>query len=301
MDVDQLIAFQCIVREGSFTRAALSLGIGQPAVSARIHALEQELGGALFSRGRRIALTALGESFLPYVQRATELLAQGVEAGRLARTGQRGRVTLASLGSLAAGLVAPAMAKVAADHPNLEWFVRSGDYEKVLRMLLDGLVELGIVVWPCPEPGAADLTRLFVVREPIVLAVAPTHPLATRRHVTRDAVVQLGRPFLRLRWWREHHPDVDVLARRAKSSLELPMETARYLVIRGAATGYFPRTYIAEDLLAERLVAVDVRDQAPLTRTIALVRGRRPAPPAPAIAATIAALREQARALGSLR
>jgi hypothetical protein len=36
-----------VVRENSFTRAALSLGIGQPAVSARIHALEAAIGGPL--------------------------------------------------------------------------------------------------------------------------------------------------------------------------------------------------------------------------------------------------------------
>ena len=60
MDVDQLTAFQRVVREGSFTRAALSLGIGHPAVSARIQALEAVVGGPLFTRGRRIALTALG-------------------------------------------------------------------------------------------------------------------------------------------------------------------------------------------------------------------------------------------------
>jgi DNA-binding transcriptional LysR family regulator len=301
MDVDQLIAFQRVVREGSFTRAAHSLALGQPAISARIQALEAELGGALFTRGRRVVLTALGESFLPYVQRATELLNEGIEAARLTRTGQRGRVTLASLGSLAAGLIAPAMAQVATVHPELDWFVRSGDHETVLRMLFDGLVELGIVVWPCPEPGAADLTRVFAMREPVVLAVAPAHALAKRRHATRADVTRLGRPFLRLRWWREHHPDLDALAQRAGSTLELPMETARYLVTRGAATGYFPLTYISEDVLDKRLTIVDVLDQPPLTRAIALVRARRPAPPSPAIATTIAALREQARALRILR
>src|SRR6476646_9757409 len=87
MDVDQLLSFERVVREGSFTRAALSLGIGQPAVSARIQALEAELGGPVFTRGRRVALTALGETFLPFARRATELLATGVEAARLTRTG----------------------------------------------------------------------------------------------------------------------------------------------------------------------------------------------------------------------
>ncbi|WP_437812672.1 LysR family transcriptional regulator [Sorangium sp. So ce1078] len=301
MDVAQLTAFLRVVREGSFTRAARTLGIGQPAVSARIGALEAEVGGALFTRGRRVALTPLGEGFLPFARRATEVLAEGLEAARLSRTGQRGRVTLASLGSVAAGLVGPALATVAAAHPSLEWLVRSADHEGVLAMLFDGLVELGVVVWPCLDTGAADLTRLFLMREPIVLAVAPDHPLARRRRVDRDDVARLGRPFLRLRWWRTHHPEVTRLADRAATSMDVPMETARFLVMRGAAVGFFPTTYIADDLAERTLVAVPVHDLAPLTRAVALVRGRRPAPPAPATAAVIAALREQARALGILR
>ena len=53
MDREQLAAFDRIAREGSFTRAAIYLGIGQPAISARIQALEEQVGGILFTRGRR--------------------------------------------------------------------------------------------------------------------------------------------------------------------------------------------------------------------------------------------------------
>src|SRR5437667_222008 len=102
MDIDQLTAFDRVVREGSFSRAALALGIGQPAVSARMAALESAVGGALFTRGRRIALTALGESFLPYARRALEVLAGGLEAARLARGH---RVTRDELGRLARPLL----------------------------------------------------------------------------------------------------------------------------------------------------------------------------------------------------
>ena len=42
--LEQLIAFERVVREGSFSRAALALGIGQPAISSRIQALEVALG-----------------------------------------------------------------------------------------------------------------------------------------------------------------------------------------------------------------------------------------------------------------
>src|SRR4051812_35203046 len=66
MDLDRLSTFDKVVREGSFSRAAVALGIGQPAVSSRIQALEEDLGAILLVRGRRVTLTPTGESFLPY-------------------------------------------------------------------------------------------------------------------------------------------------------------------------------------------------------------------------------------------
>jgi LysR family transcriptional regulator, low CO2-responsive transcriptional regulator len=300
MDVDQLIAFQRVVREGSFTRAALALGIGQPAVSARIQALESAVGGALFTRGRRVALSALGEVFLPFARRATEILDEGVASTRLAHAGQRGRVTLASLGSLAGGLVAPAIAGMIRSHPEVEWLMRSGNHEAVLAYLWDGIVELGVIAWPSPEAIAADLIRVVVWREPVPLVAAPGHPLTRQRSVTRDDIARLARPFLRLRWWRTHHVEVDRIANRAEQAIDVPMETARALALRGVAVGFFPRTYIADELAAGSLVALAVRDMAPLWRDSALVRRPRVAG-APVIAATIDALRAQAERLGLVR
>ncbi len=49
VDRDQLLAFERIVRVGSFSRAAGELGIAQGTISARIRVLEQEVGGELFS------------------------------------------------------------------------------------------------------------------------------------------------------------------------------------------------------------------------------------------------------------
>jgi len=153
---DQLLAFQRIAREGSFSRAAFSLDIGQPAVSSRIRALEQALGGPLFTRGRRVALTALGETFLPYVERALAVLDEGMEKGRLAGTGKRGRVTVAALGSLAGGLVGPALAELLRSHSDVEWMIRSGNHESVLQALWDGLVELGHAVAEGGHPKRGD-------------------------------------------------------------------------------------------------------------------------------------------------
>jgi len=137
-------------------------------------------------------------------------------------------------------------------------------------------------------------------REPVPLVAAPGHPLARRRSVTRDDIARLARPFLRLRWWRTHHVEVDRIAGRAERAIDVPMETARALALRGVAVGFVPRTYIADELAAGSLVALAVRDMAPLWRDSALVRRSRVAA-APVIATTIDALRALAARLGLVR
>src|SRR5438445_13420922 len=127
MDIAQLAAFDRVARAGSFSRAAISLGIGQPAVSSRIQNLEDAMGGALFRRGRRISVTPLGESFLPYARRVLDLLHEGVESARMAQVGGRGRIKPGTLGSLSAGLRAPGLARFAPTHQQLDGMVRSAD------------------------------------------------------------------------------------------------------------------------------------------------------------------------------
>lgn len=300
MDLDQLAAFDRIVREGGFGRAAVALGLGQPAVSARIRALEEQLGGALFTRGRRVALTALGESYLPYARRALEVLGEGREAARAAQTGGRGRVRLGSLASLAGGLVGPALAAFAEGSPEVERVVRAGDHERVVGLLLDGVVDLGIVAWPCAEAETADLQPILIFHEPAVLVARPGHPLAERMAVSVEELVRLGRPFMRLRWWQRPHPAIVGLAERAGTAVDLPMETGRTMALEGAGVGFFTRTYIAEDLARGALVEVAVRDLAPLFRDSALVRRRRAGPLSPATAHLVEALRRRAERLGLL-
>jgi LysR family transcriptional regulator, low CO2-responsive transcriptional regulator len=299
MDVEQLTAFDRVVREGSFSRAALALGLGQPAVSARIQALEAKVGGLLFVRGRRIALTALGETFLPFARRALEVLGEGVAAAQLAQVGQRGRVRLGVLGSLAGGLAGPALARFLPAHPRVDVWMRSGDHEALLEQLLDGLLDLALLTWPVPEPAASALGAVLLLREPVPLVVHPRHALAGRE-ADAAAVAVHAAPLIRLRWWQAHHPAVTALADRAPRAVELPMETARQLVASGTGAGFFARTYVADDLARGDLAEVAVRDLPRLHRDLALVRRTR-SDLSPAGAALLQAIRAQASALGLLR
>jgi LysR family transcriptional regulator, low CO2-responsive transcriptional regulator len=294
MTVDQLAAFERVAREGSFSRAAVALGIGQPAVSARILALEDELGGSLFVRARSIRLTGLGSSLLPYVRRALEVLREGVEAARLAQVGQRGSIRVGALGSLAGGLVGPALAEFLRSHPRVECTLKAANHEVLLQYLLDGLVDLALVVWPCAS--AVELTPLFVFREPVVLVAHPRHPLARARRVTRDEVARLAGPFLRLRWWQSHHPQLDELARLSDTAVEVSMEMGLHLVSNGIGAGFFTRTYIAEEVASGTLAEIRVSGMAPLFRDSALVRRRHSGPISPALAEFIQLLRARAGA-----
>src|SRR3954469_10952203 len=76
----QLEALVQVVRRGSVTGAAQALYVTQPALTARLNALERDVGARLLVRRRGgVRLTEAGRAFLPYAERAL----QAMEDGRL--------------------------------------------------------------------------------------------------------------------------------------------------------------------------------------------------------------------------
>src|SRR5437762_6185229 len=74
----QVQAFIEVARSGNVSRAAEALYVTQPALTARIQALEKELGEALFVRtGRGVRLTDAGRVFLPNAERAVQAVDDG--------------------------------------------------------------------------------------------------------------------------------------------------------------------------------------------------------------------------------
>ena len=296
MDIDQLLAFDRVVREGSFSRAAWALDLTQPTISARIQALEQEVGGPLFVRGgRRVALTERGESFLRYARRALAVLAEGVEAARLTQVGQRGRVTVGTLTSLAGGFLASAIARFHTAHPQVELYMRTGNSDQVVEMLRDGVVKVGLITAPTHSP---DLAPLLHFREPLVLVAPSDHPLARRGPVELGEVERESQPFLLVRWGPAMNPVLAQLDLQTKPTVELPIETVLHLLRRGIGAAFMTRTFVMDDLAAGRLVEVMVRDLPPLLRESTLVRPARRGALATATADFVAALREEAGVLG---
>ncbi len=77
-------------------------------------------------------------------------------------------------------MLAPALVEFHGSHPGIELLVVEAGSRQLVRQLASGEVDLALVVLPINDPVVAT-TPLF--DDPLVLAVAPEHPLATRRHV----------------------------------------------------------------------------------------------------------------------
>jgi DNA-binding transcriptional LysR family regulator len=304
MDTGQLAAFERVARERSFSRAARMLGIAQPTISERIRALERAVGGSLFvrgaGRGRGAELTDLGASFLPFARRALEVLDAGVEVARQSQAGERGRATIGVLESLSGSFLGPALAGFHAAYPGVEVLVRAGRHPQLMDLLLDGVVGMALVVWPCPDALATELEVLLTLRERAVLVAAPGHPLARARDVDCARVAALARPFLLLRWWLELPPPLARLAERAQPRVDVPMDTGRHMVLHGSGAGFFPWMQVAEPIASGLLRAVAVSDLPPLVRDSALLRRAGAPPLGPAAMALVDTIRRRAEQLALL-
>ena len=121
MNLRHLRAFATIVDVGGFARAAMRLNLSQPALSRQIHALEADLGVALFDRiGRRVQLTSQGEDLL---QRSRRLLAEAESLGERARelkSGETGILRLGATPQVIENLLAPFLVQYRRRHPGVE-------------------------------------------------------------------------------------------------------------------------------------------------------------------------------------
>jgi DNA-binding transcriptional LysR family regulator len=183
MQLRQLEYVVAVAEEQSFTRAAARLHMAQPSLSRQIRLIERELGVLLFDRGpgqSLVSLTSDGEALLPFVRRVmADVESTGAEARALSGM-VHGRLSVGATPSLITRVLAPALVEFHASHPGIELLVVEAGSRQLVPQLASGEVDLALVVLPVTDPLVAT-TPLF--EDPLVLAVAPGHPLAGRRSV----------------------------------------------------------------------------------------------------------------------
>ncbi|ALM81853.1 LysR family transcriptional regulator [Bordetella sp. N] len=170
MDLADLKTFEAVARHGSMNKAAAELHTVQSNVTARIRALEEELGLPLFQRhARGVALTPAGQRVLPYAGRVSKLLA---EAGAAARDdGQPcGTLTLGGLETTTALRLSPALTAYARAYPDVRLVMSTGTTAQLVQDVIDYRYDGVFVAGPVKHPDL-EATTIFV--EELVLVAHP--------------------------------------------------------------------------------------------------------------------------------
>ena len=188
MDMHGLQAFVEVARQGSFSGAAESLFVTQPAISKRVKALEDELGTLLFDRiGRKTTLTEAGRALLP---RASQLLDEAEDMRRFASS-----LSDAVTGSLVMGTshhiglhrLPPVLKAFRAAYPSVSLDIRFMDSEQACHAVESGDLELAIVTLPSVVPDNLHVETIWTDRLHVV--AEPGHPLNTGRKIPLEELV----------------------------------------------------------------------------------------------------------------
>lgn len=176
MELRQLEAFVAVAKEGGFTRASEILMLTQPAVTRQIAGLEAELRVRLIDRlGRRVALTAAGDVFLPYAITVLQAVAEAKVAVADVAGGAAGRLSVGVSSTAATYILPPILRRFHDAFPRVELSLRTGPSSHTVDLVASNAVDIGIAMDSEERPGIH-----FEPLAQYVLAVVvhPEHPLA---------------------------------------------------------------------------------------------------------------------------
>lgn len=184
MQIAVLRYFLEVAERGSVRSAADSMHITASAISRHIAILEKSVGSSLFERRPRgMVLTEEGKILFKYAQRMVgnmDLVKSAVEEIKGLR---RGVVRIAAIEAAASSIVYPAIREFIVEHSDISFEVEiiARDNVDVLHSLFRSEADIGVVF---KLNQNADVRYLAEFETPIMLVVAPGHPLADRKVIS---------------------------------------------------------------------------------------------------------------------
>lgn len=147
--------FDAVARQGSFNKAAQQLHLTPSAISHAIAVMEEELGFALFNRGKNgVSMTSYGASLYPSIRdvlNSDEALKQSI--ARLNGL-EKGKVKLGVFNSVCASLLPGLLKSFAAHYPQIEIEV----YQAPTMMSRNGCAPVRWISPSCPPPAGRSST-----------------------------------------------------------------------------------------------------------------------------------------------
>jgi DNA-binding transcriptional LysR family regulator len=273
MDLDQLHTFLEIVRLKSFSKAAQTCYRTQPAISAQVRQLEQELNAALFERlGTKIALTMAGRIFADYCEQILDLRKRAQDAINELERAPRGELVMAANEATCIYVLPRVFAEFKKKFPNVQLLVDRSYGAHVVQAVLDNQADFGITQLPVQEK---KLQVVKIHTDEIKLIVPFGHKLAPKPYVTpQDLVGELlllpktGTTRARLNEW------LDPIENEMTISMELDStEMIKRFVMANLGLSFLAVSHCAEELAAKRLEAVSLAPE-PMIRRVGLIYRR---------------------------
>ena len=260
VDPRHLLQFHEIIRTGSFTRAAVTLGLTQPALTRNMKLMEGRLGFELMVRSRQgIVPTPLGERIL---EEASAIVLAERRISALTdnlRRGYDAEVRVGCTPTLSLHALPQPVADFARDNPGVRLDMRQAHSRLLADMLHEGQVDVAL-----GPPDIASATpnahACILFESPMVILASRYHPLAGRMAVTRTD--------LEAARWAMHQPGsgIRIAADRLLAEIglgealqanELPSNMILSLLRMGDHLAVVPRYVLASTSLAGELVQID--------------------------------------------
>lgn len=270
MDLDQLHTFLEIVRLKSFSKAAQTCYRTQPAISAQVRQLEQELKTTLFERfGSKITLTTAGRIFAEYAEQILDLRRRAQDAINELEKTPRGSIVIAANEATCIHVLPEVFAEYKRQFPAVQLMVDRSFASRAVEAVMENIADFGFTQLPVVEKR---LQVVNVHRDEIRLIVPVDHPLATMKSVTCLDLV--GYPLLlpkagvtrtRLNSWMELVED------QLNISMELDStEMMKRFVMHGLGGSFLSVSNCQEEMRSGKIRAIPLAPE-PMIRKLGLV------------------------------
>lgn len=274
MEIDQVETFLAVVTYGGFHRAADALRVSQPAVSARIRALEDSLGVKLFMRSHaNLTLSPAGKALRPHAEQLLRNVALARQAVHELQPSARGALNVAAALSVCTYFLPDVMKDYQAANPKVMVSLRSGTSVQVLKMVLDGDADIGVA----RSLNHPEVETMTLRDDPLMLVGHPAHAGARKRRVLLEEVESL--PLIFYDRGSSDWTLSQSLFRRAgllpHVVLEVEtIEAAKRMVERKLGLSFLPQIAVAKELQQGKLAAIEIIDAEPLHRTLDIIHPR---------------------------
>lgn len=270
MDFDQLHTFLEIVRLKSFSKAAQTCYRTQPAISAQVRQLEQELRTDLFERfGSRISLTTAGRIFAEYAEQLLDTKQRAQDAIAELEINPRGELVIAANEATCIYVLPNVFSEFKKQFPAVQLQVDRSNASRVVEAVMENSADFGLTQLPVEEKR---LQVVNVDHDEIRLIVPAGHLLANRKSVTAEDLIdeqlllpKQGKTRSRLNDW------LDLVSDQVQVSMELDStEMMKRFVGAGLGLSFLALSNCLEEIAAGKLRAVPLAPE-PMIRRLGLI------------------------------